>query len=77
MKKLGLVQPNFRQGPKELNAYYLPYSVGTLWAYVKQFKEITNEYKLNSIVWRRDHIDKIIDRKDLKDTLYQTISLLN
>ena len=61
MKKLGLIQPNFRQGPKELNAYYLPYSVGTLWAYAKQFKEITNEYKLNSIVWRRDHIDKIID----------------
>ena len=26
--KILLVQPNFSQGPKELNAYYLPYSIG-------------------------------------------------
>lgn len=61
MKTISFVQPNFRQGPKELNAYYLPYSIGTLWAYAQQFDFIKENYKLKTIIWRRDLIDDIID----------------
>ena len=32
MKKISFVSPNFQQGPKEFNAYYLPYSPAVLWA---------------------------------------------
>ena len=39
-KIISLVQPNFQQGPKEINAHYLPYSVGVLWSYVQQFPKI-------------------------------------
>jgi len=55
-KTVSLVQPNFQQGPKEFNAHYLPYSVGVLWAYVSQFDDITNYYKLDTIVWKRTSI---------------------
>lgn len=56
MKKISLVQPNFQQGPKEFNAHYLPYSVGVLWAYVKQFPEIESSYTLDRLVWQRSNI---------------------
>jgi radical SAM superfamily enzyme YgiQ (UPF0313 family) len=61
MKTIALVQPNFRQGPKEINAYYLPYSVGVLWAYASQFESITDSYRLTNILWKRDLIEDIID----------------
>ena len=58
-KKISLVQPNFRQGPKELNAYYLPYSVGVLWAYATRSRKITETFKLDQIVFRRDPVDDL------------------
>jgi putative methyltransferase len=57
MKKISLVQPNFQQGPKEFNAYYLPYSAGVLWAYVNQFESIKSNYQLVDLIWRRDNIE--------------------
>lgn len=62
MKRIGLVQPNFQQGPKEFNAYYLPYSVGVLWAYVNQFDSIKSSYQVDHIVWRRDNIDETVSK---------------
>jgi len=49
MFKVSLVQPNFPQGPKSKNAYYLPYSVGVLWAYAKQFSEVTDQWELGEL----------------------------
>jgi len=40
MKKVSLCQPNFQQGPMELNAHYLPYSAGILWSYAQQFDQV-------------------------------------
>ena len=59
MNTVSLVQPNFQQGPKNLNSYYLPYSVGILWAYAKSDFEIDQNFKLNQIVWRRDDIEQV------------------
>lgn len=61
-KIVSFVNPNFSQGPKELNAYYLPYSVGVLWSYVNQFDFIKDNYKLGEIIWKRESIDLVIDR---------------
>lgn len=58
---VSFVDPNYPQGPIELNAYYLPYSVGTLWAYCDQFKEINSKFELGHYVWRRDQIDRTVE----------------
>lgn len=59
---IGLVQPNFQSGPKHLNAYYLPYSVGLLWAYAKQTQEIANSIKTVSWIFRRDPLDVSVEK---------------
>ena len=65
-KIISFVSPNFQQGPKELNAYYLPYSPGVLWSYVNQFPEINQHYELGEFIWRRDDIDDAVET--LKDS---------
>ena len=59
-KKVSFVNPNFQQGPKEFNAYYLPYSCGVLWSYANQFPEISSNYELGDFVWRRDLIEETV-----------------
>ena len=65
--KISLVQPNFQQGPKELNCYYLPYSVGVLWAYVSQFKEITDNFEIDQIIWKRDGLANVVEKLKSSD----------
>lgn len=57
MHIVSFVYPNFRQGPQEVNAYYLPYSSGVLWAYACQFPAITDNFKLGEFVWKREPIE--------------------
>ncbi len=59
---IGLVQPNFQSGPKHLNAYYLPYSVGILWAYAKQNSIIKESVKKIEWVFKRDPIADSVDK---------------
>lgn len=60
-KIVSFVSPNFQQGPKEFNAYYLPYSCGVLWSYAYQFSEISNNYELGDFIWRRDLIEDTVN----------------
>jgi radical SAM superfamily enzyme YgiQ (UPF0313 family) len=60
-KIVSFVNPNFQQGPKEFNAYYLPYSPAVLWSYVVQFPEISENFELGEFVWRRDHIPEVVE----------------
>jgi len=66
MKKVSFVNPNFQQGPKEYNAYYLPYTASILWSYVYQFESIKQQYKLGVFIWRRDDFSSAIE--SLKDS---------
>lgn len=59
MKSISLVQVGFQTGPKHLNAYYLPYSVGTVWTYANTSKFVQENYQVNQIIWRRDPIDQL------------------
>lgn len=59
MKLISLVQTNFQTGPTRLNAFYMPYTVGCLWAYACTHPTISNEYELDHIIWRRDPIDNV------------------
>lgn len=65
-KKISFVSPNFQQGPKEFNAYYLPYTPAVIWSYAAQFPEIANNYELGDFIWRRDLIEDSV--KLLKDS---------
>lgn len=61
MKKVSFVSPNFQQGPKEFNAYYLPYSPAVIWSYVNQFDYIKLNYCLDTFVWRRDPVEDVVE----------------
>jgi radical SAM superfamily enzyme YgiQ (UPF0313 family) len=56
MKTVSFVQVNFQQGPRELNAYYLPYSAGVVLSYA--LAQSTN-WKVGELVWRRDPIESV------------------
>lgn len=62
-KKLvvSFVNPNFQQGPKEFNAYYLPYSTGVLWSYAIQDPDIAANYTLGEFIWRRENIEEAVE----------------
>lgn len=59
--RVSLVQPNFQVGPTDFNAYYLPYSVGCLWAYAISQPSLQNKIVLNEIIWKRDLIDRVVE----------------
>jgi radical SAM superfamily enzyme YgiQ (UPF0313 family) len=66
MYKISFINPNFQQGPKEFNAYYLPYSAGVLWSYAEQFPNIKEKFTLGEFIWRRDMLDDAVEK--LKDS---------
>jgi len=68
-KIVSFVNPNFQQGPKEFNAYYLPYSPAVLWSYASQFSEISDSYELGEFIWRRDLIEDVVERLKNHDVI--------
>ena len=64
-KKVSFVNVNFQQGPKEFNAHYLPYSAGILLGYAVQFPEISDNYFLGEMIWKRDNINMEFQRNYL------------
>lgn len=60
-KIVSFVNPNFQQGPKEFNAYYLPYSPAVIWSYVNQFDEINQNFELGEFIWRRETIEEAVE----------------
>jgi len=62
MQKVLLVQPNFKIGVGSLQGYWLPYSVGCLWSYAKQYDFVNENFELADIVFKRENIDKLLER---------------
>jgi len=62
MHKVLLVQTNFKIGVGSLQGYWLPYSVGCLWSYAKQYDFVNDNFELADIVFRRENIDKLLER---------------
>lgn len=58
MKKISLVQVNFNVGPTNCQSYYLPYSIGCLWAYSNSFESIRNNFQLEHVLFKRDDVDQ-------------------
>jgi hypothetical protein len=68
-KKISLVQVNFQQGPKDLHSFYLPYSVGCLWAYANSFDSIQQNYQLDQVLWRRDPLATMVQQLQHSDVV--------
>lgn len=73
MHKIGFLQPNFQAGPKHLNAFYLPYTVGILWSYAIQNQIVRDNYNVKRWVFRRDPVDDVVS--DLSDCAVVFFSL--
>lgn len=56
-KKVSFVQVNFQQGPRELNAYYLPYSAGVLLSHAFSNSTVKEQWTIDQLIWRRDSIE--------------------
>ena len=56
-KIISFVQPNFRVGPVAANAWYLPYSIGCIWAYANQFDSVKQHFEIGEIIFRRDDVE--------------------
>jgi putative methyltransferase len=61
MFNIYLVQPNYPAIPGGDEEYYLPYSVGVLWASAIQSKKIKDNYFLKKIIFKREPINKLIE----------------
>lgn len=64
-KNVYLFQPQLGVDLGSLYSYYLPYSVGCLWSYAKQFAKINDNFFLVDLIFRKEDPDAIIKR--LKD----------
>jgi putative methyltransferase len=62
MHSVYLFQPNYQGGKGQFVSQWLPYSIATLWAYVEQFEEIKNNFRVEECIFMREEIDIIIDR---------------
>ena len=67
--KIAWVQPNFQQGPKELNAYYLPYSAGVIWSYALTEPWIRDNFECTDMVWRRDDVETVAQKLSTNDVV--------
>ena len=77
MFNVGLIQPNFQTGPKHLNSYYLPYTVGALWAYVSQFKEIHDNFQVTDWLFSRQPITSVVEQYNDIDVVFISLYIWN
>lgn len=60
-----LVQAQYlSMSPGGRKQYWLPYSVGCLWAYAKTFEDIVDKFNLKELMYAREPHNDILDRLD-------------
>ena len=64
MKNIYMFQPQYAVEIRKEDTYWLPYSVGCLWSYCSQFKDITDNFELKEFIFRREDPQDILDRLD-------------
>jgi hypothetical protein len=77
MLKLGLIQPNFQTGPKHLNSFYLPYTLGCLWSYVSQYSDITDNYNIGAWLFNRLDLDTATKKFSDCDVIFASMYVWN
>jgi putative methyltransferase len=62
MKSIYFFQCNYSAKFGERTQYWLPYSVGCLWAYAQQFDDIKLNWEVKGKIYRRDPIDTVLKK---------------
>ena len=65
-----LVQPNFKIGGGSFTGYWLPYSIGCLWSYACNFKEIENNFEVSDLIYKREDPSKLVSRTKHSDIAF-------
>jgi putative methyltransferase len=67
MKNVYLFQPQFVVEVRKEKNYWLPYSAGCIWSYAAQFKDISDNFELKEIIFKREKQQAILDRLENPD----------
>lgn len=62
MKKVYLFNCNTNVGTPAKPEYYLPYSIGLLWAYVSKFEVVNNNFQLEKIFFKLSTVEQILSQ---------------
>jgi len=60
MRKIYLFQPQYSIEVRKEENYWLPYSVGCLWSYCSQFDDVTDNYQLERLIFKREDPDELV-----------------
>jgi radical SAM superfamily enzyme YgiQ (UPF0313 family) len=61
-KNIYLFQPQYAIETRKENNYWIPYSVGCLWSYAMQFKDLQDTFDLKHIGFRREPPDQVLEK---------------
>ena len=62
MRNLYMFQPQYAVEVRKEDTYWLPYSVGCLWAYCLQYGDIASGYHLKDLIFKREDPEELIAR---------------
>lgn len=60
-KNIYLAQVNWGNCAGNTAGYWLPYSIASLWAFVKQNEQLASKYELKGLLFRRDRIENVLN----------------
>lgn len=61
-RNLYLWQPQYSSFVKNRTTCWIPYSVGCIWSYVSQFADVTDNWHLQELIFRREEPEKVLSR---------------
>ncbi len=64
MNNLYFFQPQYTAKIGDIYQYWLPYSVGCLWAYAQQFEDIKKNWSVGKKFYKRDPIEQVLANLD-------------
>ena len=64
MRNLYMFQPQYAVEVRNEETYWLPYSVGCLWAYCLQYEDITSSYCIKDFIFKRENPEELVNRLD-------------
>jgi radical SAM superfamily enzyme YgiQ (UPF0313 family) len=64
MHNIYLFQPQYSNVFDNKINHWLPYSVGCLWSYAAQFKDITENFILQDLFFKRDAVNEVLEKID-------------
>lgn len=57
-----MFQPQYAVEVRKEDTYWLPYSVGCLWAYCMQYEDVSSGYDLKDFIFKRENPEKLVAR---------------